>query len=448
MDKSGLKERSELDRHLLEFAQLLREGGIPVGMTEVQDALHALIRLGMEDKERTEGILQATLVKSSQHLPWFKEAFRAFFAPPEQQEGWRTEAKEKAENFRRNLAQSREELNFQGQELNLTEEQRMTYLQLPESERERLKDFVTRSEQGVRNGIPVDHSYQPMVERVLRGSLDYWRRKLGEEYPLSPPGEGGLLSEVERAWREQELHYFTRDLKDIPPEEWPQVMKLIQQLSRRLATQASRRYQARGKKGGLDMRRTLRENLRYGGVLLERRFRRKRRGRPKFVLLCDLSGSMMKYTEFILQFIYGLASVVSEIETFAFADHLVELTGKVRSDRSLREMLQVALPGASKEWGGGTNLAVSLEELSKKYPQSFSRRTVFIILSDTQTLEGERAARLLNNFRGKVREILWLNTLPEKRWTETKTVDYFRPHCQMFECYTLGHLQNILGTRF
>ncbi|HVJ48174.1 vWA domain-containing protein [Desulfitobacterium sp.] len=450
MGEHVIKERSELDRHLLEFARLLREGGVPVSMTEVQDALQSLLKLGLEDKERTEGILQATLVKSPQNIPWFNEAFRAFFAPPEQQANWQNEAREKADNVHKGLSKSRKELSFQGEELNLTEEQRMVYLQLPEAEKERIKDFLTRSEQGIRNGIPVDHSFQPMVERVLRGSLEYWRHKLGEEseFPLSPPGEGGLLSEVERACREQEIQYFTRDLKNITPEEWPQVMQLIQQLSQRLAAQASRRYQARGKRGGIDMRHTLRENLRFGGVLLERRFRVKRRSRPKFVLLCDLSGSMMKYTEFILQFIYGLSSAVNGIETYAFADRLLELTGKVRSGHSLQAMLQAALPEASKEWGGGTNLAVSLEELAKKYAKSFSRNTVLIILSDTQTLEGERAAGLLKNIRRKVREILWLNTLPEKRWPETKTVEYFRPYCQMFECYTLGHLQNILSSRF
>lgn len=450
MEKQELKERSELDRHLLEFARLLRQGGIPVSMTEVQDALQSLLRIGLEDKERTEGILQATLVKSSQNIPWFQEAFRAFFAPPEQQLNWQNEAREKADHIQKGLTQSREELSYKGRELNLTEQQLMVYMQLPEKERERLKDFLARSEQGVHNGLPVDHSFQPIIEQVMRGSLEYWQHKLGEEldFPLAPPGEGGIISEVERAWREQQVQFFTRDLKNISPEEWPQVMKLIQQLSQRLATQATRRYQARGKRGGIDMRHTLRENLRYGGVLLKRRFRVKRRSRPKFVLLCDLSGSMTKYTEFILQFIYGLSSVVSGIETYAFADRLVELTRKLRPGCTLQEMLQSALPEASKEWGGGTNLAISLEELAKKHAKSFSRRTVLIILSDTQTLEGERAARLLKNFRGRVREILWLNTLPEKRWAEIKTVAYFQPYCQMVECYTLGHLQTILSSRF
>lgn len=440
-------ERSELDRHLLEFVQILREGGIPINLTEVQDALYGLVLIGLEDKSRVEGVLQATLVKSVTQVPWFQEAFRVFFAPPETQSLWQNQAHEQAERWEKGMAQTREELRFQGTELELTEEQRATYMQLPEGEKERLKKFLERSGEGVRNGIPLDHAFQPMVERVLRGSLEYWRRRLGEEdYPLAPPGEAGLLSEVERSMRQKEIHYMTRDLKDIPPEEWPEVIKLIRRLSQRLASQISRRL-VQGKRGSLDMRRTLRENMRYGGVFLRRSYRAKRRGRPKFVLLCDLSGSMVKYTEFTLQFIYGLTSLVKGIETYAFADRLVDLTPKLRSANSFQGMLQVSLSEVIQEFGGGTNLATSLEELLKNHAATLSRRTVLFILSDTQTLEVEKAAKLLKTTKGKVREIIWLNTLPERRWKETKTVEFFRPYCQMFECYTLGHLQSILGTR-
>lgn len=443
-----MKVRSELDRHLLEFVRLLREGGIPVSITEVQDALMGMLNFGLDDKEQTEGILQATLIKSSHHIPWFKEAFRVFFAPPELLKKWKAEAQEKVNQFQRKMIQGRKELSFLDEEINLTDEQLEVYLRLPESEQEKLKKFLERSEQGIRNGIPVDHTFHPLVEQVLRGSLEYWRRKLGEEFPIHPPGENGLLSEVERAFREQEIHYLTQDLKDIEPEEWPRVMKLIQKLSQRLASNISRRYQVGGKKGGIEMRQTLRENLRFGGVLLKRRYRVKRRSPLKFVLLCDLSGSMIKYTEFILQFIYGLSSVVSGIQTYAFANDLLDLTKKIRIGYHIQEMLNPALPEVSREWGGGTNLAVSLEKLTREYANSISRRTVMIILSDTQTLEAEKSALLLKNLRGKVREIIWLNTLPEKRWQDTKTVNFFKPYCQMFECYTLAHLQQIMERRF
>lgn len=436
-------QRSELDRHLLEFIGLLREGGISVNLTEFQDALQGLTLIGMEDKSRVEGILQSTLVKSVNQLPWFQEVFRVFFAPPEAKSAWQKEAQEKAASWEKGMAQSREELRFQGEELKFSDEQLATYMNLPEAEKERLKQFLERSEEGTRNGMQLDHSFQPMVEKMLHGSLEYWKRKLGEDFPISPPGQEGLLSEAQRAMRQKEMHYLTKDLKDIPPEEWPEVSKLIRRLSRRLASQVSRRL-GQGKRGSLDIRRTVRENLRYGGVLLKQTYRKRRKGKPKFVLVCDMSGSMLKYTEFILQFIYGLTSLVSGIETYVFASHLVNITSKLRGVQTFQGMVGTSMMDLVGEFGGGTNFAVSLEELHEHYGSSLSRRTVLFILSDAQTLEGEKAALYLKKTRGKVREIIWLNTLPEKRWKDVKAIELFQPYCQMFECNTLEHLQDIL----
>ncbi|MHB1652104.1 MAG: vWA domain-containing protein [Desulfitobacteriaceae bacterium] len=439
---------SQLDRHLVEFASLLREVGIKVSASEIMDAMQGLVIIGMDDKLKVEATLEATLIKDSKQISLFKEAFRAYFAPPEQKRAWQEQAGKKAAQWQKQMGQTREELRFQGQELDISEEQRAVYAQLPEEEKARLRGYLEKSSNGMKSGIPVDHSFQPMVERVVRGSLEYWRRKLGEDFPLLPPGStDGVLSEVEEALRRQDLEYFSRDLKNIDPEEWPQVVKLIRRLTQRLANQISRRYRSDRRKGGIDMRHTLRANMRYGGVLVERRYRSRHMGRPKFVLVCDLSGSMLKYTEFVLQFIYGLSTVLSGIETFAFGERLIRLTDKVRSGQSFQDMVREAIPVAGKEWGGGTNLAVALETLVREEGRLLSRRTVFIILSDSQTLEGERAAKYLQGIRRRVREILWLNTLPVHRWSEVQSVEMFRPFCRMYECYTLGHLTNILSER-
>ncbi|CAA7602919.1 von Willebrand factor, type A [Acididesulfobacillus acetoxydans] len=443
-----MKTVSEPDRHLVEFAGLLRRVGIRISASEILDAAQGLALVGMEDRNRVEAVLAATLVKEPNQIPRFEEAFRAYFAPPDQKKAWQEEAEKKAAQWREDIGQTHEELRFQGRELALSEEERTVYARLPEEEKERLRSFLAKSSEGMKSGIPVDHAFQPILERTVRGSLEYWRHRLGEDFPLLPPGEAnGVLSEVEEAIRRQELAYLSQDLKKIAPEDWPKVADLIRRLTERLAGQISRRYQADRRRGGIDMRRTLRANMRYGGVLLARRYRSRHRGRPKFVLLCDLSGSMVKYTEFVLQFIYGLSTVVSGIETFAFGERLARLTDEVRSGKSFQEMVREALPAAGENWGGGTNLAVALEELVHTQAQVLTRRTVFIILSDSQTLEGERAAQYLALIRRRVREILWLNTLPERRWPEIKTIEQFQSHCRMYECYTLGHLTGILSER-
>ena len=92
-----------------------------------------------------------------------------------------------------------------------------------------------------------------------------------------------------------------------------------------------------------------------------------------------------------------------------------------------------------------TNLAKALETLQKKFPSFLSKQTLLLIVSDAQTLEGERAAALLAGIRRQVRQVLWLNTLPERRWQETPHVKAFLPSCEMYECFTHGHLTQILS---
>lgn len=306
---------SDLDRHLVEFAQLLRSVGLKISPSEISDAADGLSLIGLANRDRVEAVLQATLVKKVQHISAFKEAFRAYFASLEQKEAWQKDVAEKANQYNEQIESTRKDLRFQDNELDISEEQRAVYASLPEKDKERLRDFLEKSSSGTRGGIPVDHSYQPMVERVLRGSLEYWRKKLNEEDPISSPGStDGVLSEVERALRDREAEVLSQDLKKISPEEWPEVIRLIRRLSQRLASQVTRRYRAARRRGGLDMRTTLRRNLRYGGVLVERSYRSRRKGRPRIVLLFDISGSMLKYTEFIWQFVYGLSSVVSGIK--------------------------------------------------------------------------------------------------------------------------------------
>jgi uncharacterized protein with von Willebrand factor type A (vWA) domain len=440
---------SKLYHHLTEFAQLLRQGGIRVSFTEILDAIQGLVLVGLEDKQCVEAVLQATLVKEENQIARFQESFRVYFAAPEQQEVWLRQAAEEAAYWQKELEQSAKELLFQGRELNISQEQRLVYVQLPPEERQKLLNFLHKSSRGTKGGLPLDQALQPMITKLVQGSLEYWRRKLEEDAGLhSLPSAEGISSEVERALYQRETTWLTRDLKSISPDDWLKVTKLIHRLTLRMSAQVSRRFHAAGRRRGIDMRRTLRRNLRYGGVLMARFYRRRRYGRPRFVILCDLSASMIKYSEFVFQFIYGLSSVISNITAFAFGENLVELTDKIGRGQSFQQLVREALAAAGKELGSGTNLAVSLHSLLADHAQVLASRTIFLILSDTRTLEAERAADSLRLIQQKVRAVLWLNTVPARQWPQTPTVALFRPYCQMFECYTLSHLNSIISKQF
>src|SRR5207302_9346953 len=69
----------------------------------------------------------------------------------------------------------------------------------------------------------------------------------------------------------------------------------------------------------LDLRRLLRSSLRFGGEPLQFSFRRPRLKPRPLVLICDISGSMERYTRVLLNFTYAIENATEQVEAFVFA---------------------------------------------------------------------------------------------------------------------------------
>ena len=78
------------------------------------------------------------------------------------------------------------------------------------------------------------------------------------------------------------------------------------------------------------MRRSLRQNLRYGGEPLTLAWRRPKLKRRPLVVICDVSGSMESYSRILLKFIYVIGSCVDRLESFAFSTRLTRITRHIQ----------------------------------------------------------------------------------------------------------------------
>ena len=107
----------------------------------------------------------------------------------------------------------------------------------------------------------------------------------------------------------------------------------------------------------------------------------------------------------------------------------------------------VKLIGKSRIWGKGTNMGNALMPC-EQYPLLLTSNTVVIIVSDTKTLEIDFAEDELIKLKRSVKDILWLNTLPQDEWKNVPSVQKFKRYSQMYECYTLAHLERIIRTQF
>lgn len=435
-----------LEEHIVYFAHLLRKQGLRVGTAEVLDALEAIKELGVTDRGTFRTILKGTMVKKVKELLIFDRTFQQYFTSPDVKQQALEIGKKHEANYRKNLEEAEKELIFQGDNLNLDEEEKIIYTALSDSERKRLREFIEETERGHK----VQASFKPLLESLVKGSLRYRKSRL-EEVPQRPPSITGV---PEWDWMlagtagtgSGKASLKELDMSEISEEDIPLAAEIAQKISRRLALNISRRYRQSRKKQMLDLRRSIRGSISYGGSFYRLKYRKKKQQKPRLLLLCDVSGSMARYTGFILPFMYGLTSVVRHIESFVFAEKLERITPYILQGSSFESTMEEVIK-RSGQWGGGTRISAALEQLARKHGEVLTPKTIFIMVSDTMTTSLDRSLANLKELRARVKDIIWLNPLPCEEWERFRSVREFKRITRMFACRKLVDLERIFDKR-
>ncbi|MCB9038643.1 MAG: VWA domain-containing protein [Lewinellaceae bacterium] len=201
-----------------------------------------------------------------------------------------------------------------------------------------------------------------------------------------------------------------------------EVTRLIHQIARSLALRQSRRRKRSSRSFQLDLRRTLRLNMRRGGEILDLAFYEPARNKQQIVLLCDVSKSMDLYSRFLIQFVYAFQNAYRRIETFVFSTSLYRVTGQLRQRdfaTALGELTD-AVPG----WSGGTRIGESLDMFCRSYAgKLLNNRTIVIIMSDGwDTGNPELLAESMRSIHSKSAKVIWLNPLAGSASYEPNTL--------------------------
>jgi uncharacterized protein with von Willebrand factor type A (vWA) domain len=426
------------------FAALLRSEGLLLGTAELLDALQSLRHIDIADRASFKTALRATLVKNERDLEIFDRSFERFFVPQAAQEQQFRETTRLREERESRLAEAAEELSFKGEPLPLSTEEMLLYTSLNDDQRRNLQRFVQETEAAERESQPL----RPLLETVVKGHLRYWHSRK-EQLPAEEEnggGEGGGEGGVTRRSADKNRHLREFDIRMLRESDLPAARALLDRLSRQLLRRLVYQRQRSATRGALDFRRTMRANMRFGGRPFLLKHRRRRRSQLQLLLLGDLSASMKRYSSFVLQFFYGLQAVVTNLEIFSFADTLEYLTPALREQGGLDQVLErVVLQGQS--WGGGTNIGAALTELREGYSEMLTHRTVVIVVSDTRTVQLNRALPALQKLRERVRRVLWLNPLPPEQWPLYRSVQAFGEIAEMWPCNTIAQLEEAVAGR-
>lgn len=191
--------------------------------------------------------------------------------------------------------------------------------------------------------------------------------------------------------------------------------ELLEQLAMQLWKQMSLRMKRKMKlatsQGKIDLRRTIRTSISKGGNPIPLKRKKRVPSRQRLVILLDVSGSMDKYSFFLLRFIWSLRAHFEQIEAFIFSTNIVRITDFL--DRKDLEHTLGLLTSSVHNWSSGTQIGECLKTFNEAYAKRvLSGRSTTIILSDgLDTGDPELLAVELAKIRRRTRRLIWLNPL-------------------------------------
>jgi uncharacterized protein with von Willebrand factor type A (vWA) domain len=222
----------------------------------------------------------------------------------------------------------------------------------------------------------------------------------------------------------------TKDFEQMTAAELAAAQRALRAL--RLPEEAvrTRRFAADPRGRAIDMRRSLRAAL-HGQAKLERRA--PRFVVPPIVALCDVSGSMSRYTRVFLHFLHALAAQRRRTHVFLFGTRLTNVTRQL-AHKDVDEALGL-VARAVPDWEGGTRIATSLHAFNRLWSRRVLGQSATVLLL-TDGLERDDAGleREIERLHKSCRRLVWLNPLLRYDGFEprAKGVRIMLPHVDEF----------------
>lgn len=224
------------------------------------------------------------------------------------------------------------------------------------------------------------------------------------------------------------------DFEKMTAAEWEMARHLLDRIRLPVAEVRTRRHAPATGGSVIDLAATIRAMARNGGEIARIPRRRPRMRLPPLVILCDVSGSMHRYTRMFLHFAHALAASRPRVSILLFGTRLTNVTRQMRG-RDVDEAL-AGVGHAVSDWAGGTRIASSLAEFNRVWARRLLGQNASVILvtdglerDDAQAL-GVEMARLART----AHRVVWLNPLLRYSGFEARAsgIAAMRPHVHRF----------------
>jgi uncharacterized protein with von Willebrand factor type A (vWA) domain len=365
---------SALLANVMHFARILRAAGLPIGPGRILEAVRAIQAVGLVNRADFYWTLHAVFVNRHDQRDLFDQAFRMFWRDPQMAE-------------------------------------RMMALLLPQAR----PDTVQPRAELNRRLAEALHSAAPPRPR--------------------PPDDMEERIDAAMTFSEREV-LQAKDFEQMSSAEMAAAKRMLARLRLPIGEYRTRRFEAHVAGTRADLRATLRATVRSGSDVIALRFRQPRLRPPPLVVLCDISGSMERYSRMFLHFLHAMANDRDRVQTFLFGTRLTNITRHLRDKDVDRALARVA--AAVEDWSGGTRIGRCLADFNLHWARRvLAQNAVVLFISDGLDRDaGVGLAREFERLAKSCRRLIWLNPLLRYAAFEPKSlgmrailphVDDFRP---------------------
>ncbi len=361
-----------LYQNIMYFGRALRAAGLPIGPGKVIQALEAVRAVGIENRRDFYWTLHAVFVNRHDQEELFDQAFHIFWRNPQLLE-------------------------------------KMMSLMMP--------------------------GFEPTEPE----ETEEMNRRLAEALQPDNPGkeeEGDSEVELDAAMTFSAQEVLSQmDFEKMSNEDVERAKSALQKLALPLADLQTRRYAPDPRGARIDLRATMRAQLRSGG-LISLKHKERRTKPPPLVVLCDISGSMSRYSRLFLHFMHAITNDRDRVTTFLFGTRLTNVTRYLRYkdiDEALDKVATVV-----EDWSGGTRIGACLADFNRNWSRRVLGQGAIVILI-TDGLDRDAGAGIsveIERLHKSCRRLIWLNPLLRYEGFAPKSlgmrailpfVDEFRP---------------------
>lgn len=347
-----------LVHNVLLFGRLLRAGGVTLTAGREMELLEALRLIDLSDRERVYQACRAMLVSRRDHLPVFDRAFELFFV---------------------RLFQIR-----------------------PPAEDDPSRESSTVEPTDTLPSEPGDagelDAGDPGVRTEVAPAGDQEDEAAGEQ---SPEVQTYSPSELLRG----------KDFDDYTAAELARARELMRQLRLRPTVRRTRRMVRSPRGRRLDLRRVVRGMQRTAGEPAILSWRRQKLKRRQLVLLCDVSGSMERYSRVLLQFLHVARQGLADTEVFVFGTRLTRVTRDL-AHRNVDAALDI-ISQRVLDFAGGTRIGRALHDFNRQWARRvLGHGAVVIVISDGWDRGDPELLRAeMEHLQRSCFRLIWLNPL-------------------------------------